>query len=49
VLDAGKTVVLPEEAKVPIPWSIVTDVAPDTLQLRVIELPAVMVFGLAKK
>jgi hypothetical protein len=49
VVAAGKTIVLPEEAKVPKPGSIVTDVALDTFQLKVAEPPAVILGGLAVK
>jgi hypothetical protein len=49
VVDAGKTIVVPEEANVPTLGSIVTDVAFDTFQLKVAELPAVIPGGLAVK
>jgi hypothetical protein len=49
VVAAGKTIVFPEEAKVPNPGSIVTDVAFDTLQLKVVEPPRLIVDGLAMK
>jgi hypothetical protein len=49
VVAAGKTIVFPEEAKVPTPWSIVTDVAFGTLQLKVAELPTVILGGLTVK
>jgi hypothetical protein len=49
VVAAGKTIVSPEEAKVPNPGSIVTDVAFDTFQLKVAELPAVIPGGLTVK
>jgi hypothetical protein len=49
VVAAGETIVVPEEAKVPRPWSMVTDVALDTFQLKTDELPPVMPGGLAMK
>jgi hypothetical protein len=49
VVAPGKTIVLPEEPTVPTPWSIVTDVAFDTLQLKVVELPRLILDGLAMK
>jgi hypothetical protein len=49
VVAAGETSVVPEEAKVPNPGLIATDVAFDTLQLKVAELPTVMPGGLAVK
>jgi hypothetical protein len=49
VLDAGDTEILPEESTVPIPGSMVTEVAFDTFQLRVVELPADILGGLAIK
>ena len=49
MVASGETKVVPEEAKVPTPGSIVTDVAFDTFQLKVDELPAVILGGLAVK
>jgi hypothetical protein len=49
VVAVGKTDVVPEEPTTPIPWSIVTDVAFDTFQPKVAELPAVIPDGLAVK
>jgi len=49
VVDAGETVVLPESPTLPIPPLIVTDVAPDTLQLNVDDPPGDMVPGFAAK
>lgn len=49
VVTPGKTIELPEEPTVPTPLSMVIDVAFDTLQLKVDELPAVMLVGLAVK
>jgi hypothetical protein len=49
VVVDGETVVLPELVRLPNPWSMVTDVAFDTLQLRVDEPPAEMVAGAALK
>jgi hypothetical protein len=49
VVVAGETNVVPEEAKVPTPWSIVTDVAFDTFQLKVANSPTVILGGLAAK
>jgi hypothetical protein len=41
--------VLPEELTVPTPWLIDTDVAFDTFQLRVVELPRLIMDGVATK
>jgi hypothetical protein len=49
VVAAGETDVVPDEPTAPTPWSIVTDVAFDTFQLKVAELPAVILDGLAVK
>jgi hypothetical protein len=49
VVDAGETIVVPKEVKIPETRSIVTDVAFDTYQLKEDELPAVMLGGLASK
>ena len=49
MVAAGATSVVPEEAKVPTAGLIATDVAFDTFQLKVAELPAVMLGGLAVK
>jgi hypothetical protein len=49
VVTAGKTMLLPAEPTAPTPWSMVTDVAFDTLQLKVVELPRLIVDGLAMK
>jgi hypothetical protein len=49
VLVAGQTDVLPERPTAPTPWSILTDVAFDTFQLKVVELPAYIEDGLAVK
>lgn len=46
---AGETSVVPEEAKLPTPGPIATDVAFDTFQLKVAESPAVTPGGLAVK
>ena len=49
VVAVGETIVLPEEATLPTPWSMDTDVAFDTTQLRVAEPPGEMVDGLEPK
>jgi hypothetical protein len=49
VLVAGETEVLPDEPTAPTPLSIVTDVAFDTLQLKVVEPPRLILDGLAMK
>ena len=49
VVALGKTIVLPEAPTAPTPWSMVTDVAFDTFQLKVTELPRTMLEGLAVK
>jgi hypothetical protein len=49
VVAPGKTMLLPEEPTTPTPWSIVTDVAFDTLQLNVLEPPRLILDGLAMK
>jgi hypothetical protein len=49
VLAAGQTDVLPEEPTAPTPWSIFTEVAFDTFQLKVVGLPEYMEDGLAMK
>jgi hypothetical protein len=49
VVVAGETNVVPEEAKVPTPWSIVADVAFDTFQLKVANSPTTILGGLAVK
>jgi hypothetical protein len=49
VFTDGKTIVVPEEAKVPTPGLIVTEVAFDTFQLKVAGLPTVIPEGLAVK
>jgi hypothetical protein len=49
VLVAGKTNVLPEEPTVPTPWSIFTEVAFDTFQLKREEPPVYISVGLAVK
>jgi hypothetical protein len=47
VLAKGETDMLPERGTTPTPLSILTDVAFDTLQLKIAESPAYMVDGLA--
>jgi hypothetical protein len=49
VLVDGETDTLPERPTTPTPWSIVTDVAFDTLQLNIVESPAYILEGLAVK
>jgi hypothetical protein len=49
VLVAGDTSVVPTELTEPTPGSMVTDAAFDTFQLKVVELPADIVGGLAVK
>jgi hypothetical protein len=49
VVTAGKTMLLPEEPPAPTPLSMVTDVAFDTLQLKVAEPPRLILDGLAVK
>jgi hypothetical protein len=49
VVTAGKTMLLPEEPTAPTPLSMVTDVAFDTLQLKVAEPPRLILDGLAVK
>jgi hypothetical protein len=49
VLAAGKTMVFPEEPTAPTPLSIVIDVAFDTFQLKLVELPRAILDGLAVK
>jgi len=49
VVADGETIVLPEEGRLPSPWSMDTDVASNTLQPRVDEPPAEMVGGAALK
>jgi hypothetical protein len=49
VVEPGITTLLPVRATLPIPWSILTVVAPETLQLSIDDSPAVMVGGLAPK
>jgi hypothetical protein len=49
VLIAGQTDVLPERPTAPTPWSIFTDVAFDTFQLKVDESAAYILVGLAVK
>jgi len=47
VVVGGITILLPDRATLPIPWSILTVDAPVTVQLRVEDSPAEMVGGLA--
>jgi hypothetical protein len=49
VVEVGETVLLPLAGTVPIPLSILTEVAPSMLQLKVAELPVVIVDGLTLK
>jgi hypothetical protein len=49
VVALGITALLPDKATLPIPWSILTVVAPVTLQLSVEDSPAAMLGGLALK
>jgi hypothetical protein len=49
VVTAGKTMLLPEEPTAPTPLSMVTDVAFDTLQPKVVEPPRLILDGLAMK
>jgi hypothetical protein len=49
VLVAGETVTLPVEPTAPMPLSIVIDVALDTLQVRVVEPPNMILVELAVK
>jgi hypothetical protein len=49
VLPLGLADLLPEEATDPIPLSIATEVAFETDQFRVVELPAVIELGDALK
>ena len=49
MLAAGDTVVVPIEPTRPTPGSIVTDIAFNTLQLKVVEPPADINGGLATK
>jgi hypothetical protein len=49
VVAVGETSVVPEEAKVPTPGLMATDVEFDTFQFKVAELPALIVGGLAVK
>jgi hypothetical protein len=45
----GITTLVPVKATLPIPWSILTVVAPVTFQLRVEDSPGAMVAGLEPK
>jgi hypothetical protein len=47
VVAVGETVTLPAGIALPIPWSRLTSVAPDTLHSIVAVLPRVMLEGLA--
>jgi len=47
VLAAGDTALVPLTATLPMPWSMVTVVAPVTLQLSVATSPGLMLVGLA--
>jgi hypothetical protein len=47
VVAVGETVALPAGIALPIPWSMLTSVAPDTLHSIVAVLPGVMFEGLA--
>jgi hypothetical protein len=49
VVLVGLTVWLPDAETLPMPWSMLTVVAPVVLQERVEELPVVMLTGLAVK
>jgi hypothetical protein len=49
VVATGETNAFPEEAKVPTPGSIVTDVAFDTFQLKAANSPTIILDGLAVK
>jgi hypothetical protein len=49
VLAAGDTGAVPTRPTEPTPGSMVTDVAFDTFQLKVVELPADIMGGLAVK
>jgi hypothetical protein len=49
VVAPGKTTLLPEEPTTPTPLSMVNDVAFNTLQLKVAELPRLILDGLAMK
>jgi hypothetical protein len=49
MLAAGDTSIVPTEATEPTPGSIVTEVAFETSQLKVVEPPAVILGGLAVK
>jgi hypothetical protein len=49
VVAPGKTMLLPEEPTAPTPLSIVTDVAFDTFQLKMLEPPRLILDGLAMK
>jgi hypothetical protein len=49
VVLVGLTVWLPDAETLPMPWSMLTVVAPVVLQVRVAELPVVMLTGLAVK
>jgi hypothetical protein len=49
VVALGITALLPVKATLPIPWSILTVVAPDTFQVSVEDPPAEMLGGLASK
>jgi len=46
---AGETALDPVKATLPIAWSMLTDVAPDTVQLSVDDSPAEILAGLALK
>jgi hypothetical protein len=49
VVAPGKTMLLPEEPTAPTPLSIITDVAFDTFQLKMLEPPRLILDGLAMK
>jgi len=49
VVVVGMTVVVPEAATVPTPWSIVIEVAFDTFQVKVEEAPVSIPEGVAVK